>query len=379
MIASAIKDGATARGDHHMKRFEALEGFRAVLAWWVVLGHMLMYARISGNDMWPVLDLGRQGIIAVYVFMIISGFVITHLLTQRREPYGIYIMRRFLRLWPVFAVVVTFVAVANLFGVSLRNPGDDLGLHYLAEITMLHGLIPNEILNDASQALAGPGWSISLEWQFYIIAPLLLVVFTTRHWVRWPVAAAVLAFATTGALGTELDFIDLFGQRWSYDKPSALFFSLPFFCLGMLCYWIFSNFGGAVKTTLPAALVIAAIALGFARSHHESLALFIWAFLFSLLLIQQGPVYKFFKQGWLKWIGDISYSTYITHIVVLELLVDYAIPRSHDKWTYFATIVAAGIPTILAVSAASYYGLEKPAINLGRRLAKRMQAKPETE
>lgn len=44
-----------------MKRFEALEGFRAVLAWWVVLGHMLMYARISGNEMWPVFDLGRQG------------------------------------------------------------------------------------------------------------------------------------------------------------------------------------------------------------------------------------------------------------------------------------------------------------------------------
>lgn len=356
-----------------MKRFEALEGFRAVLAWWVVISHMLMFARISGSEMPMGLTVLRQGIIPVYVFIIISGFVITHLLTQKDEPYLVYVMRRFLRLWPVFAVVVTIVALANAIGLQIRNPGEDLWLHYIAEMTMFHGLIPNEVLDNASMALSGPGWSISLEWQFYLIAPLMLAAFTTKHWLRWPVCAIVLLIASTGALGTEMGWIELFGERWTYDKPSAIFLALPYFGLGMACYWVFRNFQGRVQLTIPAMLLIAALALGFARANQQSTALFVWAFLFCILLSQSGFVYEFFKMNWLKRAGDISYSTYITHVVVLDFMVEYVIPRSNDEFMHFLTILVMSTPVIIAVSLASYYWLEKPAIRLGHRLAERMQ------
>ncbi|MDG1825107.1 MAG: acyltransferase family protein [Henriciella sp.] len=105
-----------------MQRFTILEGWRALLAWWVVLSHTLALSGFSRGDIvqnvknsevtgfdiggwfmhlwYEIILLARSGKIPVYVFVMMSGFVIVHLLLMKKEPYNIYIMRRFLRLWP---------------------------------------------------------------------------------------------------------------------------------------------------------------------------------------------------------------------------------------------------------------------------------------
>lgn len=359
-----------------MQRFDALEGMRAVLAWWVVVGHMLGSAGLNRRSMPDGLEFLRHGEIAVYVFMIISGFVITHLLMNKREPYHIYITRRFLRLWPVFVVVITVIAAMELLGSPLRGQaGDMLWVHWLLEATMLHGVVPDEVLRNASQRLGGPGWSISLEWQFYIIAPALLGAIVTKGWLRWTVVAVIAATAMIGALGHVDEVMNLNFDlgRFTYSKPSAIWVGLPFFAAGMASWWVMQN---REKLVAPIAigLIAAFCVMGLIDDYKVKVAFGVWALMFTGLLAGAGPLHNIFKFGPLRWTGEISYSTYITHMPVLLAVQAYLLPlvTRETGWTQFWWTALIAPPIILAVSAASYYGLEKPGIALGRTLAKKM-------
>ena len=70
-----------------MKRFLASRGSGGWLAWAVVLSHMAYVSGVSPT--FPGSVLGRLGPPAVLVSIIVSGFVITHLIIEKPEPYGI--------------------------------------------------------------------------------------------------------------------------------------------------------------------------------------------------------------------------------------------------------------------------------------------------
>src|SRR5271169_20246 len=86
------------------ERLAELEGVRALMAWWVVAGHVAWFfsdrvGNLIHNDS------------AVLVFMALSGFVITGLICDRREPYGGYMLRRVFRLWPAYLIALAFSAM----------------------------------------------------------------------------------------------------------------------------------------------------------------------------------------------------------------------------------------------------------------------------
>src|ERR1700754_946146 len=85
-----------------MKRFQAIEGLRGVLAWAVVFSHLVYFADTYTHGFGGrIAHIGRP---SVLIFIIVSGFVITHVLIERPEPYGSYLARRFMRIFPLFAV-----------------------------------------------------------------------------------------------------------------------------------------------------------------------------------------------------------------------------------------------------------------------------------
>ena len=104
-----------------MKHFRSLDGVRAWLAWSVVLFHMIL---LTAADQWkPILaNADILSRVRVPCFLIISGFVITHLLLEKKERYFPYIVRRFLRIYPlylfclalgIFATYLHFAAFAD--------------------------------------------------------------------------------------------------------------------------------------------------------------------------------------------------------------------------------------------------------------------------
>ena len=82
------------------------------MSWWVVVGHVLAFAGFQENNVPSVIAVVMHGAYAVNVFMMMSGFVIAKLLTDKNESYKVFITRRFFRIYPVFlaALVVAILA-----------------------------------------------------------------------------------------------------------------------------------------------------------------------------------------------------------------------------------------------------------------------------
>jgi peptidoglycan/LPS O-acetylase OafA/YrhL len=347
------------------KRFFAIEGLRAWLAWAVVLDHCVYFST-------PFLSVLIRGVgfQAVVTFVIISGFVVAHLLLERPESYGAYLTRRFFRLAPLFAVMSVagyyayIVQVRILpygFGnqdlaVLLRNIESSQSVffwqHLLAHLTMLSSAINNETLPYADYAFSMPAWSVSLEWQFYLVAPCLLYPLL-RHRSLLPLAAALVV------LGAWLFNRGRFGH---YDQPGLLFALGPYFAVGIASRLYLPR----LKLQNPhvaLALCLLLLVLG------AQPALAVWAFVYLGLGGTFGPLYRLaFESRPALYFGSRSYAIYLSHfptIVACQWLwiQGFGVPPN------LVALLVTAVPVTIAVSEILHRSVERPGIRLGARLA----------
>ena len=97
----------------HLSHLFELDVVRGFMSWWVVVGHVLAFAGFQENNVPSVTALVMHGAYAVNVFMMMSGFVIAKLLTDKNEPYHVFITRRLLRIYPVFFVALAVAILAR--------------------------------------------------------------------------------------------------------------------------------------------------------------------------------------------------------------------------------------------------------------------------
>lgn len=152
---------STRVGPQH--RIPSLDGLRAIAISLVVLSHAIpqLPERLFGQ-LWRF-DLGNLG---VRVFFVISGFLITSLLLAETERSGSikltkFYLRRTLRIMPPY---YCYIAIISLFaGASLESS------HILAALTYTSNYFK-------TSWYVGHSWSLSVEEQFYLLWPGLLVL-----------------------------------------------------------------------------------------------------------------------------------------------------------------------------------------------------------
>jgi peptidoglycan/LPS O-acetylase OafA/YrhL len=354
------------------QRFGAIEGLRGWLAWIVVADHCLVFAtpfhgRLTGS-----------GFQAVLMFITVSGFVVSHLLLERPEPYGIYLTRRFFRLAPLFFVTCIggFFAyrlqvrlLAYGFGNTelafvLRNVEASqtayFAQHLAAHLTMLSSAISHEVLPYSDYAFNMPAWSVSLEWQFYIAAPVLYPLLRYRALLPLAVALAVLGhwLFNRGAFG-------------SYDQPGLLFASAIYFMVGIGSRLALPH----LKLKSPAVALALSLAL-LVLADHKAMA--IWALVFFGLTGIFGPFYRLALESRpVLYLGARSYSTYLSHFAVVVgcqwlWIALFGAPPG------FLALLAMTVPVTFLASEILYRCVERPGIQLGAWLIARIRWTPPT-
>jgi len=375
-----------------VKHFRSIDGLRAWLAWTVVLCHVTLHT--GADRKWPLLEkLETSGVHAVCIFIIISGFVITHLLLEKQEDYLPYITRRFLRIYPIYFICLclgigaTFLHIQafadppwgaivpqpELFALELGSLNNgDFVWQLVAHLTLLHGAISNHILPASSYMFLGPAWSLSLEWQFYLVAPLILVALRTRS------GQVLVALATVAAYGA-------YQQEWlgQFFDPSFLPGAGLYFAVGIATRLLFARLP-EFKTYPLAAMIVA---FGFCFMSHKLLPFIFWAgFVVWLRTVPAGAQTRnavglaldaAFNSRTARYLGTRSYSTYLIHEPIIDAVVFLCLKRFALGLlpTTFVTLLVT-FPLTLVASIGLYRFVEAPAIAYGRRLFSEAALRP---
>jgi peptidoglycan/LPS O-acetylase OafA/YrhL len=175
-----------------VRHVKGLDGLRAIAVVLVFLSHKAHVLAI---------DVGKLG---VWTFFFISGFLIVGELHRnrlavergtvtRRHAFALFLVKRALRIFPVYYLLLAALAIAHAL---FYQRGVNLGLAW-------HALFLSDywigIVKDGWPGTTSHFWSLAVEQQFYLIAPLaLLATPAARHITLCIVAVALCAAAHLG-------------------------------------------------------------------------------------------------------------------------------------------------------------------------------------
>ena len=375
-----------------VSRLLPVEGLRAYLALWVLIDHALWSSGYVPEALARLPRLFRTAEYAVDLFIIISGFVITLALDTQRGTYVPFVVRRFFRLFPVF--IVMFVVAIPLSQVDLWNLAHSSQYLTLEQIEsrmanvaawwaniqwniplhllMLHGTVPNVFIKDAPGAFLVPAWSVSLEWQFYLVAPLAFA---------WAVGAksyrmGLCALCIVLALAARYVFP-------AVQYGAALPFHVEFFFLGAVSYFIYKRRAAhqLSDAAFPTTCCLAVFVFWLSGPAWALLPVGLWIAFLGLLLehptsLSSRLVSPLLTNPVMLYLGRISYSLYLSHILVI-IVMQYALltwlPHLSQA-VHFGVLVAGTAMVTVALSTILYRYLELPGIHAGRAMARRLAA-----
>ena len=363
-----------------MKKISAIEGFRGWLAWMVVLAHVVEV--VDAQGVWRIL--GEIGHPAVIMFVIVSGYVITHRVIERPEPYPIYVLRRFMRIFPLFFVTCfigyftsqiyassltrlpwahddSFVTRVLLHTEFAKSARDFLWQNIASHAVMLHGITPPVIAPLSAVVYNPPAWSISLEWQFYLVAPFVVALARRGLASLW--GAGVLALLEAA-------------YRLKFHTEGPLIGAAGFFALGIAS----RIFHPWMMGRLERPNFVLAVILVLMPLCPAAFPIFCWvAFMCGLVFVPPkaqtfARLYRVaFASRVMNYLGSGSFSTYLCHFPILSVCLALWVklaPGSGRVATFLA-LAAAMVPLTIAVSELLYRFVEKPGISLGTWLVSR--------
>jgi peptidoglycan/LPS O-acetylase OafA/YrhL len=311
-------------------RFRALDGFRGVCALLVALYHLPLYSHVTG----PIFFLPNAQMLLDF-FFVASGFLISGAYGAKLTTwgdFGQFAIRRFGRLWPLHAAVLAaFVAIeaaealfAPHAGVSPVFTGPHIPGAILTNLLLIHSLHVHPMLT-----WNAPSWTVSVEFYTYLIYAGLVLT-----WPKRPLVSAVL-MAAVGAAG-----VIFVARQLAATYDFGVFRCFYGFFVGVLTFSVWkaaplklsSHPRVAAAVEVGATLgVFAYIALiggppfGFAGP--LVFALFIWIY-----AAEQGPVTRVFSCKPLVWLGEISYSIYLVHYLII-IVIDLVL-RALEKYAH---------------------------------------------
>jgi peptidoglycan/LPS O-acetylase OafA/YrhL len=382
------------------KRIEYLDSLRGLAAASVVVDHSfaifpVLHSAWEGRPVtnpfvWALtytpLHLLWAGDEAVILFFVLSGFVLALPYFNGREPfYPSYLVRRFFRIYVPYILVVSFSAVLLLFSLS-RHPV--FGISDWFSFMWSHAINYKEYLKlilmiGRPNNVDDPAWSLAYEMRISIFFPLICMMVLRLN--RW----------TAIGLGIVLNELS---RAASFHFPnlepltSTLYFS-SFFIIGC----VLAKYKEDVKMFLEKfkpwqKLLLVLAALAFYNIVWELGALQYFGLIFkhdkfiralgpgigSVLIISSALSFKKFQRALhhkiFLWIGKVSYSLYLIHLVVLAAAI-YFLPASIP----LLGRVIFGACLSFPAAALSYQFLELPCINIGHYLVIKLNSKKSSE
>jgi peptidoglycan/LPS O-acetylase OafA/YrhL len=329
------------------------------------------------------LSFGEGGFVALDTFFVMSGFLITGLILKEIEKTGTLSLtafygRRIRRLLPVACTVLVFVLIASWLLYSPVENDRVAGDVVAASLYVVNWRFAQQEVDyfavDPTDSPLQHFWSLSVEEQFYLVWPALLLLALVAARGRGPRAFRRALWAVVAGLGIPAFVYSVFILDYATD--AAYFSTIP-------RVWEFAA-GGALALALSPALrlhraVCSALAWG------GLAAILAGAFLFTEAMAYPGMLalaptlgtvavivaatatadvaaIRLLSRPVMQYVGDLSYAWYCWHWPVL-VFARAATGEELVGLAALGVIALSGIPTVI-----SHYLIENP-LRYSRRLA----------
>jgi peptidoglycan/LPS O-acetylase OafA/YrhL len=414
-LANPKTANAAAPKHSRLAWLDALRGFAALC---VVFDHgsTLMLEPVR-DFLYRWLDLGEYG---VFVFFLISGYIIPASLERKGSVRGFWTSRLF-RLYPMYAVALALAAVAYHTGYgTIRGAEHQPAQSVLAWLLMLPNLLTGPNVPNVT-------WTLSYEMVFYLLLVALFSWGVHRRSGWYATTFAVAAVALGGvlpmalltrwaghadgggvALNAVADALILGGivlavsSRSVAARVGASVAGLTALVLVMVNQGSPSPWEGSVILALmftgtliyraqqrqpgfsrpmTAAIVVGVLALTtFAGVWHGDQAHLShqWQIQWATSILLAGATFGLGLAAsnrkvprWCAWLGMISFSVYLLHPLVFDAY--RSVPALHRTHTLpvQGLMFAGCVAVIIGLSTVTYYLVERPMQRLGRRLSGR--------
>jgi peptidoglycan/LPS O-acetylase OafA/YrhL len=311
-----------------------------------MLGHALPFTDVPG---WVGVYF-QHGEAAVNLFFALSGLVIMNSLERFGGAFWPFMRARARRLLPVYFLVFGGSVVLLLAGDPLVAmpwvgtvgreimepvPPPDFWWHVAAHIFLVQGLIPQTVLPYAALTLLGVAWSLSAEWQFYVLAGLV----SPRR--RAGLALGLLALG----LVYRLLHVAVFSKAF-------LLYPAPYFALGLGSAILLRGEGRWVFYLC----LVGAVASGLLVGVEKALVPLAWG---VVMLAQFHAFGAALENRVLQFLGGISYPLYLINEPAQRGLAMVLLPFTHGSAVIFSVVwLPMSIALSLAAAAVLHYGVE---------------------
>jgi peptidoglycan/LPS O-acetylase OafA/YrhL len=356
--------------------FPNLNGIRFIAALLVIIHHNEQLKDMFGlPNCWSSPVIYQLGSLGVILFFVLSGFLITYLLLHEREKSGTiqvghFYMRRVLRIWPLYFMVILLALFVFPYVKAMQWPGfpieavhSNMGLKLLFFFTFLSNLVLTYL---GVVPFASQTWSIGLEEQFYLIWPVLVKY--VRH---------IFAFLFIGLL-VMWAVIYLLHSSWAVHLPlrtqlNWMVSTLRFDSMaigGIFAVALHRNYKILKVILNPVFFYAALIGLiyvmgigGFLNTH-----LYVYQLLFAIVILNfaAGKTFLSLENPVLSYLGKISYGLYMLHPIAIILGI--LLMRQLGITNYYAGLIVS-IGMTIALASFSYQYMEKRFLKLKGRFS----------
>ena len=312
-----------------LKKYDYIDVLRALAILGVIAVHASQNIPNLNSVLGGVFNYGQLG---VQLFFIASAVTLCMSMESRGgENVRYFYLRRFFRIAPLFYVAMVFYFLwrsAKLFYVdgSLSIPDGYSITGMLSTIIFIHGFFPK----DFNFYVPG-GWSISTEMMFYLIFPFLYAL--SKKLETQMLLKVVVGFSFLAGIGQLIILYVIIPKYYGKFVPNdgfgffyaSIFNQLPVFLIGILgVRFLKYNFK---KQGVFIFLILSFVSL--CLQNHPSLRFGMNGFLYPILYAMSFVIlaswmsrltYKSKISQWLVDIGRNSFSIYICHFFVLDIV-----------------------------------------------------------
>jgi peptidoglycan/LPS O-acetylase OafA/YrhL len=299
---------------------------------------------------------GRRG---VYLFFTISGFILGlpfarhHLQQGNKVNVRSYFKRRLTRLEPPY--VLAMLLRVPLILVYKHSSVSTILLHLLASLLYVHSVIFSQY-----STINPPAWSLEVEVQFYLLAPLLTGIFLVRN-KQLRRAFLIAGIVIAGVIATTL--IAPYGRL-----SLSLLYYLQYFLAGfLLCDFYLADDRFSTPTWLWDVIGFLSIAwILYSQAAWYPIALPFATIALYMAGFRGGIVRALFSFGPISIIGGMCYSLYLTHSTVLAAVTPLVHRLAHSPFpipVQFILIFSLCFAAVLLAGLIYFVLIERPCMD----------------